>query len=136
MKNILLDTNCYSAYLIGDEKVFNVLAAADRVWMSTVVLGELYTGFKGGSRLLENYSQLEIFLAKPTVHLLDVGQETAEIFGELKFRLKQAGTPLPINDVWIGAHAMETGSVLVSYDQHFTNISGLRHWPYFKSNNQ
>ena len=133
MKNILLDTNCYAAYLSGDSRVLDVLAVADKVWMSAVVLGELYTGFKGGSRTSENYSQLRTFLEKPTVHILDVSQETAEIFGEMKFQLKQAGTPIPINDIWIGAHAMETGSVLVSYDKHYLKIAGLRHWPHLPS---
>jgi tRNA(fMet)-specific endonuclease VapC len=135
MKNILLDTNCYAAYLSGDARILDVLAGADKVWMSAVVLGELYAGFKGGSRTMENYSQLSTFLEKPTVRPLDVSQETAEIFGEMKFQLKQAGTPIPINDIWIGAHALETGSILVSDDKHFLKISGLRYWPYLQSNN-
>lgn len=134
MKNILLDTNCYAAFFNGDIKVFDVLTSADNIWMSSVVLGELYAGFKGGTKWQENYLQLESFLTKPTVHLLDVSRETAEIFGELKFRLKQAGTPLPINDVWIGAHVMESGSVLISYDQHFTQVAGLRYWSYLQTN--
>lgn len=132
MKNILLDTNCYTALLSGDKKVFNVLTTADKVWMSSVVLGELYAGFKGGTKFQANYSLLESFLTKATVHIIDVSQETAEIFGELKFRLKKAGTPLPINDVWISAHVMETGSVLISHDQHFTQVAGLRYWPYLQ----
>lgn len=35
-------------------------------------------------------------------------KETAEVFGSLKNKLKKAGTTLPINDVWIAAHGLET----------------------------
>jgi len=132
MKSILLDTNGYAAYLSGDARILDVLAVADKVRMSAVVLGELHAGFQGGSKTLENESRLKTFLAKPTVSPLDVNQETAEIFGELKFRLKRAGTPVPINDIWIGAHALETGSVLVSYVKRFLKFAGLRCWPHLR----
>ena len=130
MKNIVLDTNCYAAYRAGDNRVLDALASAETVWMSVIVLGELYAGFRGGTKMLENQQQLDLFLAKPTVKILDVGKESAEIFGEVKDQLKKSGTPLPINDVWIAAHTMESGSVLVSYDRHFMAIAGLRYWPY------
>ncbi len=130
MKNIVLDTNCYAGYLTGDNRVLDALASAETVWMSVIVLGELYAGFRGGTKMLENQQQLDLFLEKPTVRILDVGKESAEIFGEVKDQLQRSGTPLPINDVWIAAHTMESGSVLVSYDRHFKAIAGLRYWPY------
>jgi len=130
MKNMVLDTNCYAAYRAGDHRVLEALVAAETVWMSVVVLGELYAGFRGGTKMLENQQQLDLFLAKPTVRILDVGKESAEIFGEVKDQLKKSGTPLPINDVWIAAHTIESGSVLVSYDRHFQAIASLRCWPY------
>jgi len=108
MKNIVLDTNCYTAYMTGDNRVLDALAGAETAWMSVVVLGELYAGFRGGTKMLENQQQLDLFLAKPTVRILDVGKESAEIFGEVKDQLKKSGTPLPINDVWIAAHTMES----------------------------
>ncbi len=64
MKNILLDTNCYTAYLSGDTRVLEALAIAEKVWMSAVVLGELYGGFKGGTRTQENISRLDAFFCK------------------------------------------------------------------------
>ena len=59
---------------------------------------------------------------------LDVTRATAEVFGVVKNQLKQAGTPIPINDVWIAAHAIETGSWLVTFDRHFTLIPGVLLW--------
>ena len=128
MKNILLDTNCYSAYLSGDERVLNVLVEAESVYMSIFVLGELFAGFRGGSKMQQNLNYLKRFLAKKTVKILDATMETSEIFGDLKEKLKKNGSPIPINDVWVAAHALETSSVLITYDAHFQNITGLRRW--------
>jgi tRNA(fMet)-specific endonuclease VapC len=46
----------------------------------------------------------------------------------VKHDLKKAGTPLSINDVWLAAHALETGLTLITYDSHFKKIAGLRRW--------
>ena len=128
MKKILLDTNAYAGYLSGDEPVLNELAAADVVYLSVFVLGELYVGFRGGTHYQKNKSILAKFLQKPTVELLYATETTSDIFGLLKNNLKKAGTPLPINDVWIASHTQETGAVLVTYDKHFSRCPGLRLW--------
>jgi len=128
MRGILLDTNCYSAYLAGDERVLSALAEAEVVYMSIFVLGELFAGFRGGTKVQQNRGYLKRFLAKSSVKILSATLETAEIFGDLKDKLKRSGSPLPINDVWIAAHALETGSVLITYDSHFQKITGLRRW--------
>lgn len=128
MKKVLLDTNAYASFLAGDRAVLDVLAQAEIVYMSTIVLGELYAGFRGGKKESDNKERLDVFLKKSTVHALNITQETAVLFGEIKDRLKKAGTPIPINDVWIAAHAVETGAVLITYDAHFSKVHGLRLW--------
>jgi tRNA(fMet)-specific endonuclease VapC len=128
VKKIILDTNAYTQLLTGREDVLDIISTADTLYMSIFVLGELYTGFSGGSKEQENREILNRFLLKPTVKILNATLETADVFGMLKSKLKAAGTPLPINDIWIAAHAIETGSVLISFDKHFNKISGLRIW--------
>ena len=128
MKKILLDTNAYSNLLRGDANILDQLGEADLVYVSIFVLGELYAGFKGGNKEVVNKRQLEQFLSKPGVQILAGSKETSQIFAEIKNNLKQAGTPIPINDVWIAAHAQETGSLLITYDNHFSLIQGLRIW--------
>lgn len=128
MRQILLDTNAYVRFLAGDERVLASLAGADRVYMSVFVLGELEAGFRAGKKGRENKRILESFLEKPSVAVLEATRETAEIFGIVKDSLRKAGKPLPVNDVWIAAHALETGSVLVTYDAHFRAVPGLRVW--------
>lgn len=128
MNKIILDTNCYAAYLTGDQEVLQALTEAKITFMSIFVLGELYAGFKGGTREKENRKILRTFLKKSSVITLNSSIETAELFGVVKDTLKQAGRPIPINDVWIAAHTLEYGAVLVTRDKHFLNIPGLRLW--------
>jgi len=126
MKKILLDTNAYVAFMKGSPEMLDAIAEADLVFMSAIVLGELFTGFYGGLKFHRNREQLDVFLGKSKVKLLQVTYETAEVFGEIKNKLKKAGTPIPINDVWIAAQAIETGSKLATLDDHFDRISGIR----------
>jgi tRNA(fMet)-specific endonuclease VapC len=128
MKKILVDTSAYSHLLRGSTEVLDALGRADLVYMSIFVLGELYTGFKGGSQEAQNRDRLERFLTRPTVRVFPATRETAEVFAEIKHALRKAGTPLPINDVWVAAQTIETGSVLVTFDAHFKEIQGLRLW--------
>lgn len=128
MKKLMLDTNAYSGLLSGDDRIFHILSRAQNVFMSVVAIGELHAGFRGGSKRKKNIGLLQRFLQKPGVETVDVTVETASIFGLLMDNLRKAGTPLPINDVWIAAQAMETGSVLVTLDSHFKKIAGLRLW--------
>lgn len=128
MKKILLDTNAYSNLLRGDEIILDVIAETDIIYMSVIVLAELFTGFKGGKKESWNREILDKFLKKATVSVLDVSRETAEIFSEIKNNLKKSGNPIPINDLWIASHVIETGSVLITDDEHFRKIPGLRLW--------
>jgi len=124
----MLDTNAYTALLTGDEDVLDALASADFVFVSAVVLGELFAGFRGGIRERENRDRLDEFLRRPPVRTLDVARGTAEVFGQIKHQLQVGGTPIPLNDVWIAAHAIENGSWLVTFDRHFTHVQGLLLW--------
>ncbi len=128
MKKIILDTNAYSRYLKGDQDVLNVLGIADIVYMSIFVLGELFTGFKGGEKEKENIQNLNLFLTKPAVNILNGTRETSEIFGLIKHNLRLKGVPLPVNDIWIAAHTVESGSILVTYDERLKNIENIRIW--------
>lgn len=130
MKQIIVDTNAYARLLAGREEVLDAVGSADTVFMSIFVLGELYAGFAGGTKDRENRQALHRFLSKPTVKILNATAETAEVFGHVKSNLKKTGNPIPINDVWIAAHAIETGAIVITYDSHFRKVAGLRHWDF------
>jgi len=122
---ILLDTNAYSALFRGDADVAARVRAAEQVLVSTIVAGELLFGFRNGSRYEANRRDLEQFLSSPYVSLLPVTLVTAERFGRVAAALKRKGRPLPTNDIWVAAHAMESGAELVSFDRHFAEVDGL-----------
>jgi len=122
MKKISLDTNAYSALITGNEMVLNALGEASEVYLSIFVIGELYYGFTNGSKEKINREILNNFLKKTTVKIIHTTLETAEIYGRLKTNLKKIGTPVPINDLWIASHTIETGSFLLTFDSHFKTI--------------
>jgi len=128
VRSVLLDTNAFTALFRGDNVVWKAISTADNVFASVVAIGELESGFRGGSRYAENLEILERFLSKPTVETLAVTRETSECFGRIKNTLRKKGTPIPINDIWLAAQCVENGAVLVTYDRHFSAIDGLRLW--------
>lgn len=122
---VLLDTNAYSALLQGHELVAEQVRSSEEVLLSTVVVGELLFGFRNGSRYEENARALRSFLEDPHVRLLPVTWDTADLFGRISTALRKKGKPIPTNDIWIAAHAMEASADLISSDPHFGHIDGL-----------
>ena len=122
---LLLDTNAYGAFLRGHPTVGERVRRSTGVYMSAVVVGELLFGFRAGTRYEKNARELQAFLENPLVAFLAVTHATAERFALVAAGLKRRGTPIPTNDVWIAAHAFETGAELVSLDKHFAKVEGL-----------
>ena len=95
---------------------------SETVAVPVVVLGELYSGFRAGARWAENTEQLARFLSKPSVRVLNVTDETALRYAEVDVYLRKQGRPIPRNDVWIAAVALEYGLQLLTLDEHFHEI--------------
>lgn len=127
---VLLDTNAYSALRRGHEFVADRVRNSEEVLLSMVVVGELLFGFRNGSRYEENTQALRLFVEDPNVRLLPVTWETADWFGRISAALRTTGRPIPTNDMWIAAHAMEASADLLSSDPHFGNIDGLSWTPF------
>ncbi|HWM91717.1 MAG TPA: type II toxin-antitoxin system VapC family toxin [Thermoanaerobaculia bacterium] len=122
---ILLDTNAYSAFRRSHETVAELVRQSEEVLLSAVVAGELLFGFRNGTRYEENARALADFLEDPNVRLLPITWDTADFFGRISAGLRKKGRPIPTNDIWIAAHALELNADLISSDPHFGNIDGL-----------
>ena len=122
---ILLDTNAYAEWKRGDEAVARLVREAEEVLISAVVVGELLYGFRRGRRYEENVHELDQLLDSPYATFLPVTRTTADRFGRIAAALRTKGRPIPTNDMWIAAHAMETGADLVSFDLHFEVVDGV-----------
>ncbi len=122
---ILLDSNAYSLWKRGHEHVAELIRSSGEVLVPIVVVGELLYGFRYGSRREDNVRELHIFLGNSRVDIVATTMTTADRYARIASALRAKGRPIPTNDIWIAAHAMETGADLVSSDQHFAVVDGL-----------
>ena len=125
MRRAVIDTNVYVAFKRNYQSALNIIRHLDYIGIDITVLAELYTGFRGGTKAIENRKELELFLNNPRVHILDHQPETAEFYALIFHYLKRQGTPIPTNDIWIAAVAMQHGLALLTLDEHFSKIDGL-----------
>ena len=125
MNRVLIDTNIYSLAMRGDRDVVHALRTIDRIGISAISIGELYSGFKSGRSERKNRNELNIFLDSPRVVIFDIDVETADFYASVLNNLKKKGTPIPTNDIWIAAVAFQHGFKLYSKNTHFDFVSGL-----------
>ena len=121
----LLDTNAYSGFMRGSHHAREIVHDAEEILMSAVVVAELLYGFRQGPRLEQSLAELRSFLERPYVSFVPVEPVTADRDARILASLRARGRPIPTNDVWIAAHAMETGADLVSADSHFGHVDQI-----------
>lgn len=126
MRPIALDTNAYVAFKRGDEAVVEVVRHSPELLLCAAVLGELLAGFASGNREARNRAELSQFLDSPRVRSVPCGDLTADSYALVYAMLRRKGRPVPTNDLWIAASALEHGAALLTLDAHFSSIEGLR----------
>jgi tRNA(fMet)-specific endonuclease VapC len=119
---LLLDTSAYSAFMKGHAEISAAVQGNEEIFLNSIILGELIAGFIKGGRRRKNENELRRFLASPRVGVLDVTEETAERYAVILNSLWRAGTPIPTNDIWIAASAMEHGLRVVTTDDHYQKV--------------
>jgi tRNA(fMet)-specific endonuclease VapC len=121
---MMFDTNALSAFVDGDPVVGDILRQQARAAIPVIVLGEFRYGIIG-SRHRSSYEQwLENHL--PHFDVLSVTADTTVAYAALRVELRKAGRPIPANDAWIAALAMEHGLPVLSRDTHFDVVPGLQ----------
>jgi tRNA(fMet)-specific endonuclease VapC len=116
---LALDTNRYTDLCRGAAEVVTLVEHAEAVFLPFVVLAELRAGFAVGTRGAENERVLRGFLAKPGVAILFADDQTTHHYATIFRQLRQQGTPIPTNDLWISALALQHDLVLCARDRHF-----------------
>jgi len=122
---LLLDTNRLSDALAELEDVRDVLETAEAVYVPVIVLGEMRAGFKGGRRAVDNEKRLTWFLAQDGIETLGVDPPVSHRYAAIHRELRTRGQPIPTNDLWLAATALEHGLVLYTRDAHFAKVPGL-----------
>lgn len=123
MSGNLLDTNIIIDWFRGDEKTISFLNNFD-FEIPVIVIGELFYGAENSSKKEKHFEQIKSFIKE--VSIINSTNETAKIYASIKSQLKQEGKPIPEIDIWIAAIAIENNKSLVTNDQHFTLIKGLK----------
>ena len=121
----MLDTSAYVGFKRNAVEAVEIIVKAELIIFSPVVMGELMFGFRNGTRFKENMDDLDRFLKHEAVDLMPVGKVTSDRYSRIAVKLRQQGTPIPTNDIWIAAQAMEQGAELITSDQHFDKINGF-----------
>lgn len=123
--NLVLDTNAYCLADAADDAALQALSQARHLFMPVIVYGELYYGFRHGTRLQENLRRLERFLESFDVQTIPVDLSVARKFGDLYATLRKKGRPIPTNDIWIGACCLSVDGTLLTTDGHFREVDGI-----------
>lgn len=121
---MILDTNALSAVADGAPGVVAEFSRATRIAIPVIVVGEYRFGIAQSRRKNEYERWLEEMLA--ACRVLEVSEDTAKHYAAIRIELKRAGTPMPSNDVWIAALSRQHALPVLSRDEHFDLIKGLR----------
>jgi tRNA(fMet)-specific endonuclease VapC len=120
----LLDTNIVIALFADEAVVKDNLAQASEIFIPSIVIGELYYGAKKSRQIEANLVRIDELVAISAI--LGCDTETARQYGDVKNNLRLKGRPLPENDVWIAALALQHRLTVVTRDAHFQEIKNLK----------
>ena len=123
--NVALDTNAYSDFMRGIAARVELLRTVQSIVLPLIVLGEVRAGFAAGNRESTNAANLQRFLASPRVSVLAPDDQTTHYYAQLHRQLRGDGRPIPTNDLWIAALAVQHDLVLCTSDRHFRQIPQL-----------
>ena len=119
---IMLDISAYTAFLMGNSKIKLSIQQAEEVFLNPIILGELMAGFLMGKNEKRNRAILQDFLSSPRVKIVEIDEETSERYAVIVGHLRIRGTPIPTNDIWIAASAMQQGLKVLTTDKHYLEV--------------
>ena len=120
---VALDTNALSAFADGNDALGAVLMPFRRLALPVTVLGEYRYGLHGSKKKARLEEWLDELLGE--VRVLETTARTTAVYARVRHQLRAAGTPIPENDVWIAATAIEHNLPLVTRDNHFKVVEEL-----------
>lgn len=122
-KCVLLDTSVVVHHFRDSKFLLPKIAEYQEFYLSHVVVAELYAGTFRSSHPKKHLQQITQFL--DAVDVLYPDEATPEIYGCISARLAQLGTPIPQNDIWIAAIALQMNLPLATADKHFQRVDEL-----------
>src|SRR5688500_2296839 len=117
---VIVDTNIFIDLMRGDLAVAKKIESFSEVFISPVVLVELYFGAYRSARPEQNILKISSAIEQSLVLLID--SVTAETFVAVKLGLLANGYPIPENDIWIASAAIQHRIPVYTNDNHFNNV--------------
>lgn len=121
---MILDTNALSAAADREPSALAIVSEAERIAVPVIVLGEYRLGIAQSRHRASYESWLQEWIS--SVAVLDIDEETSQSYAALGLELKRKGKPIPTNDLWIAALCRQHALPIVSRDQHFDVVPGIR----------
>ncbi len=125
---MIIDTDALSAIAAGDPMLDPILRDAEELAVPAVVLGEYRYGLAESRDRLKYENWLTEILK--SCRVLDIDRITSTHYAQIRSALRIAGFPIPRNDIWIAALAIQHEMPLISRDVHFDAIPGLTRIPW------
>ena len=125
MRKVLIDTNVYTAFKRKVPDIVKSFQHFDFIGINITVIAELYAGFIGSKKEQTNRLELERFMDTPRVNYINNDMDTADFYARVFNSLKKKGSPIPSNDIWIAASALQNGLAVFTLDKHFRYVDGL-----------
>jgi len=122
---IAIDTNRYRDFCEGVAEAVERFRTAERIVMPFPVLAELRAGFACGTSARRNEGVLNTFLNRPRVVCLFADEQTTFHFARIFRQLREQGTPIPTNDIWVASVVQQHNLMLYSRDGHFDHLPQL-----------
>jgi len=121
---VILDTSALSAFADGDAGVGGILRTQARAAIPVIVLGE----FRYGIAESRHRKAYESWLSSQLRHfdVLAITDQTTIAYAALRVALKRSGRPIPANDAWIAALALQHRLPILSRDAHFDAVAGVQ----------
>ena len=122
---LLIDSNRFIDFCAGDENVVSAFESASRLCIPFIVLAEIRSGGLVTKRGLNQVRILQELINQPGVQSIHSSDATSHHYAQIYSMLRKSGTPIPTNDIWIAALAIEHDLILFSRDSHFDKIPML-----------
>ena len=120
-----VDTSAYSAFARGDTRLRDFFKPENELTVALIVVAELRAGFAAGSHSSYNEDLLQQFLDRPSVTTCTISDATTHLYAQIYAKLRQKGTPIGTNDMWIAAMTLEYDRLLLTLDSDFSRVPDL-----------
>lgn len=123
---LALDTSAYSGFVRGDKSLKKWFKCSNKIYIPTIVVGELRAGFAAGTKTDENEKLLSRFLSSPNIEVITITDTTTKEFANVFAQLRADGKPIGTNDMWVAAMAIENNAPLLTLDSDFLRVKELK----------